>query len=99
MSGFFLKVIACICMFIGHIPFVFPDTAIPCILIGKISFPIFAFLISEGYTHTRSFKKYLTRLLTLAVISQLPATLLFNPNFSGLYLNIFFTLAIRFIIY
>lgn len=61
-------------------------------LFGKLSFPIFAFLISEGYIHTRSFKKYLIRLLILAIISQLPATLLFNPSFSGSYLNIFFTL-------
>lgn len=94
MSGFVLKIIACICMFIGHIPYVFPNTVIPCILIGRISFPIFAFLISEGYIHTKNFRKYLTRLLVLAVISQLPASLLFNPNFSSWYLNIFFTLAI-----
>lgn len=94
MSSFVLKIIACICMFIGHIPYVFPDTVIPCILIGRISFPIFAFLISEGYIHTKSFGKYLTRLLVLSVISQLPASLLFNPNFSSWYLNIFFTLAI-----
>lgn len=93
MSGFVLKIIACIAMFIGHVPFVFPDTAIPCILIGKIAFPIFAFLISEGYIHTRNWKKYLIRLIVLAIISQLPASLLFNPNFSSLYLNIFFTLA------
>lgn len=31
--------------------------------------------------------------MILALISQLPASLLFNPNFSSLYLNIFFTLA------
>lgn len=60
---------------------------------GKLSFPIFAFLISEGYVHTRSFGKYLTRLFVFAVISQLPASFLFNPSFSGLYLDIFFTLA------
>lgn len=93
MSSFVLKVLACIFMFIGHIPFVFPDTVIPCILIGKLAFPIFAFLISEGYVHTHDWKKYLIRLLILAVISQLPASLLFNPSSNGLYLNIFFTLA------
>jgi len=92
MSSFVLKILACIFMFIGHIPFVFPDTVIPCILVGKLAFPIFAFLVSEGYVHTHNLKKYLMRLLVLAVISQLPAFLLFNSN--SLYLNIFFTLAL-----
>lgn len=92
MSSFVLKILACVFMFVGHIPFVFPDTVIPCILIGKLAFPIFAFLISEGYVHTRNWKKYLSRLLVLALISQLPASMLFNPNSSNLYLNIFFTL-------
>ena len=92
MSSFVLKILACIFMFIGHIPFVFPDTVIPCILVGKLAFPIFAFLVSEGYVHTHNLKKYLMRLLVLAVISQLPAFSLFNSN--SLYLNIFFTLAL-----
>lgn len=92
MSSFVLKILACIFMFIGHIPFVFPDTVIPCILVGKLAFPIFAFLVSEGYVHTHNLKKYLMRLLVLALISQLPAFLLFNSN--SLYLNIFFTLAL-----
>lgn len=94
MSNFVLKIIACICMFIGHIPFAVPSLAIPCIYIGKLAFPIFAFLISEGYTHTKSFGKYLKRLLILALISQIPAYALFMNDFSTLYLNIFFTLSL-----
>jgi hypothetical protein len=63
--------------------------------IGKISFPLYAFLISEGYVHTRNFSKYLTRLIVFGVISQIPAYLLFvGKSFNGLYLNIFFTLAL-----
>lgn len=92
MSTVVLKIIACIAMFIGHLPFAIPDLVIPCVFIGKIAFPIFAFLISEGYVHTRDWKKYLLRLLVLAIISQYPAYKLFKT--SGLYLNIFFTLSI-----
>ncbi len=94
MSGFVLKVIACIAMFCGHLPFANGSLAIPFIFIGRLAFPIFAFLISEGYVHTKSFKKYLTRLIVLALISQLPAYLLFFNSFSDLYLNIYFTLAL-----
>lgn len=95
MSAYLLKIIACFTMLLCHIPFVFPKYSIPLVYIGKISFPIFAFLISEGYVHTRSFSKYLTRLIVFGLISQIPAYLLFvGKSFNGLYLNIFFILAL-----
>lgn len=94
MSNFVLKIIAYISMFIGHIPFAIPALNVPCVFIGRLAFPIFAFLISEGYIHTKSFSKYLKRLLLLAIISQLPAYLLFYNDFSTLYLNIYCTLAL-----
>lgn len=43
--------------------------------IGRIAFPIFAFLIGEGFTHTRNRTKYGLRLLLLAVISEFPSDL------------------------
>jgi len=38
--------------------------------IGRLAFPIFAFLISEGVKKTRSMPKYIGRLALLAVISE-----------------------------
>lgn len=40
--------------------------------VGRIAFPIFAFMIVEGYFHTKSVKKYILRLLIFAVISEVP---------------------------
>ena len=57
-------------------------------VIGRISFPIFAFTLSEGYIHTRDLKKYLFRLFIFAMSIQMPS-ILFNYNYP---MNIFFTL-------
>ncbi len=64
-------------------------------ILGRFAFPIFAFLLVEGFYHTRSKVKYLRNMLVFAVISEIP----FNMYTGGEFFitwhqNIYFTLAI-----
>lgn len=64
-------------------------------ILGRIAFPIFAFLLVEGFYHTRSKSKYLRNLLVFAVISEIPFNMYTSAElFAAWHQNIFFTLAI-----
>lgn len=95
LSGSSLKIFAIIIMLIDHIGAILLPRYHFLRYIGRLAFPIFCFLLVEGFFHTRNVKKYALRLGLFALISEIPFDLaLFGIPFNLLYQNVFFTLFI-----
>ncbi len=98
MSGLALKIIACTAMAVSHFGCIFRNLLPPVWVdllyyVGRISFPIFAYLITEGWQYTKSKSRYMLRLLGFALLSQIPYTLAIDGIGSPIFeLNVLFTL-------
>ena len=95
ITSMMLHIIAMICMLCDHLW----ATVIPgndwLTCIGRIAFPIFAFLIVEGYFYTHNLKKYIGWLFIFAIISEIPFNLLMGSSiFYPIHQNVLWTFLI-----
>jgi hypothetical protein len=94
MTAFTLKIIALSAMLIAHIGVAFPEGA-PFWFraIGRLAWPIFAYLLAEGFWHTKTPEMFLMRLFAFALISEVPYDLMKGNAVSFIAdTNIFYTL-------
>ena len=95
LSGSTLKVIAVLSMVTDHSAYYLMEhgtllyEVMRCF--GRIAFPVFAFLIAEGFRHTRNRMKYFLQLLGFAVVSEVPWYLLNGADGTH---NVLFTLTL-----
>ena len=93
MTSFQLKLWACLFMLVDHAGVAFFDDNLLMRGVGRLSMPIFAFLLVEGFRRTHHLATYFARLLLLGLLSQ-PIYQYAFPDYPGLGLNILFTLAL-----
>ena len=107
VSGSALKIIACITMLIDHVGLhLYRKSGVMLIkegpfaisfydfsqFVGRIAFPIYCFLLVEGFLHTRDRKKYGINLFLFALISEIPWNLEHGGTWTYPSQNVFFTL-------
>ena len=94
-SGSALKVIAMLSMVTDHCAYYLLNESSVAYEVmrcfGRIAFPVFAFLVAEGFAHTRNRMRYFLSLLLFAVISEVPWYLLNGTDGTH---NVMFTLAL-----
>lgn len=92
-----LHILAMIFMLLDHLwaTVVLGNDWMTCV--GRLAFPIFAFLLAEGFFHTRSRKNYAKRLLIFALISEIPFNLMVSGRiFFPIHQNVLWTFLIAF---
>lgn len=95
MSANVLKILALITMTIDHAGFMlFPEQKWMRI-IGRIAFPIFAFMIAEGCRYTHNRRKYLLQIALMGVAMQLVMFIATKSLYQSVFIS--FTLAIMLI--
>lgn len=94
LSGNMLKILAAIFMTVDHIGLLFFPSEEIFRIIGRLSFPIFAFMIAEGARYTRRRMRYFLSIFTLGVICQI----VFYITSKSLYMCILITFSLSLLI-
>ena len=91
-----LKLLACVTMLLDHIGVIFfPGSVLR--IIGRVSFPIFCFLLAEGFFHTRNKRRYAIRLAVSMLLAEIPFDLAFFRRIHWGHQNVMLTLLLGYL--
>lgn len=94
-NSFHLKVLAMLIMVIDHVGAILFPQYLVLRVIGRLAFPIFAFLLVVGFHYTRNVWNYMLRLLIFAFATEIIFDLAFRDTMLEFsHQNVFFTLAL-----
>lgn len=86
------KIVAMVTMVMDHIGWIFFPENDLWRIVGRVSFPVFAWYAAAGYTRTSNLQKYLLRILAVGLISQIPYAIALAQAGGVFGLNILFTI-------
>lgn len=93
MNMFSIKVIAIAAMLVDHFALILFPESVALRMIGRLAFPLFAWLIANGAEHTSDIDRYLRRLFFFGILSQIPFEIgFFLSGYHPLFFNVLFTL-------
>ena len=87
MTSFGLKLLAMISMIFDHIGLMFMQDNEMLYssfrIVGRLAFPIFAFQLAIGYSHSKNKENHIVRMLIFAILSQFPYWLYLQTALPG----------------
>ena len=92
LSASTLKIIACILMVIDHVGVILLPHLLILRVIGRLSYPIFAYLLAEGCRYTRNKKKRFLLVFGLAMICELATVVVMGAPEGGILVNFSFAI-------
>lgn len=87
LSSNALKIIAMILMLVDHVGYILYPNIEVLRIIGRLSFPIFAFHIAEGCRYTRNKLRYFLLIFILAIIFQLVLYFFLDETYMGIFVT------------
>ena len=90
LNGAALKIIAMIAMTVDHVGLILLDDYRPFRIVGRLAFPIFAYLLSEGCFYTKHKKRHFLEVLIAGLICQVG----YFVSMGDMYLNVLLTFSL-----
>jgi hypothetical protein len=72
LSSAALHIIAMLSMLIDHTMKTVIESDSGIFVLGRLAFPLFAFMVAEGYFRTQNYRRYVLRMAVFAVLSEIP---------------------------
>lgn len=95
LNSYDLKIIALVSMLLDHLGAMFFPEVGSLRIIGRVSFVLYAFMLTEGFIHTHNLKAYITKIAMWTFLSEIPFDFAsYGKLFYWGHQNIFFTLLI-----